>query len=760
MPLAETNSRFEQQSSSATTEQNQALESLRRESQAHKQQNADRGLIGVAVTTVTEFWHGSAASAGKIDSLATDIAASVKAHDSKRTADLEKEAQTAILADQKALRAASQIEQYGSGLIKSVGLFMPGKYGYALTAATAALDTYKPGAQSTKSTQGPQVTEGVGKGTEDKAVESTGRSFLEQTVDVGLGVTKAIGLKASFAYAASHNWGIAGSAVGLGVASRVAEVTLNRATYESGNGEYSAGLGASRIFAASTDTSALASDAISFVVARGALGKLNQSGALVESKMLSTVVAGGIFGASKGSSDEVIRQVKAGVFEPGQFATHVAAGAATNMIGAAIGAKAGEIRALNPSASNNFKAGDSLVRAVDVLPKPKDILVKPNDILAKAADGAIQHLEPAAINQAQRNFPGSTSREYKMVGTILPLAEMMAASKQAVALTRVREVKAGGELGPEQTLLVQHHDGVPISSIRTSIGKETIIAPGISIGSGRESVSRAGKASDLTADLATGQRAGEAVAKINERLASKADLIATCNPSCLPDFLKGKHILSSAQETLWLTQIGDRLKFSTGLDRSASPTGTLQPVALGEKSVSSLLLDPNTRSMLRHKDTHDLGLYADVLRDFKIPAKRVIDGGADSVVIELSNNQILKVTNQTWNPTWGTRTFRDAQGVEHRFDARIIGTPKLTDGPYGPANFYIQERVTTPVSKASMDLFARKLDRDRRYSFWDRDESQLGYVDLGAGKKGLVLIDYDAVRPPHLVERNLKKRWS
>jgi hypothetical protein len=735
MPLTETNSKFDQQTSSAATEQNQALESLRRESQAHKQQNADRGLIGVAVTSLTEFWHGSAASAGKIDSLATDIAASVKAGDSKRTADLEKEAQTAILADQKALRAASQIDQYGSGLIKSVGLFMPGKYGYALTAATAALDTYKPGAQGTKGTLGTG--------------ERTGHSFLEQTVDMGLGVTKAVGLKASFAYAASHNWGIAGSAVGLGVASRVAEVTLNRSTYESGNGQYSAGLGASRIFAASTDTSALACDAISFVVARGALGKLNQSGALVESKMLSSVVAGGIFGASKGSSDEVIRQVKAGVFEPGQFATHVAAGAATNMIGAAIGAKAGEVRALNPSGSANFKAGENLV-------KPTAGLVKPADVLAKAADGTTQHFEPAAINQAQRNFPGSTSREYKMVGTILPLAEMMAASKQAVSMTRVREVKAGGELGPEQTLLVQHHDGVPISS------------KGTSIRSGRESDSRTSKATDLaanqaadlTASLAAGQRAGETVAKINERLASKADLIATCNPSCLPDFLRGKHILSSAQETLWLTQIGDRLKFSTGLDRSASPSGMLQTVALGENSVSSLLLDPNTRSMLRHKDTHDLGLYADVLRDFKIPAKRIIDGGADSVVIELSNSQILKVTNQTWNPTWGTRTFRDAQGAEHRFDARIIGTPKLTDGPYGPANFYIQERVTTPVSKASMDLFAQKLDRDRRYSFWDRDESQLGYIDIGGGKKGLVLIDYDAVRPPHLVERNLKKRWS
>lgn len=57
--------------------------------------------------------------------------------------------------------------------------------------------------------------------------------------------------------------------------------------------------------------------------------------------MLSSVVAGGIFRASKGSSDEVIRQAKAVAFEPGQFATHVFAGAATNMIGAAIGANDG-----------------------------------------------------------------------------------------------------------------------------------------------------------------------------------------------------------------------------------------------------------------------------------------------------------------------------------------------------------------------------------------------------------------------------------
>lgn len=101
---------------------------------------------------------------------------SLKTGDTKRTADLEKEAQTAILADQKALRTASQIDQYGSGLIKSVGLFMPGKYGYALAATTAALDSYKPGAQSSES-RAAANKDGVYKNGETVSNYQTGPSF-------------------------------------------------------------------------------------------------------------------------------------------------------------------------------------------------------------------------------------------------------------------------------------------------------------------------------------------------------------------------------------------------------------------------------------------------------------------------------------------------------------------------------------------------------------------------------------------------------
>ena len=68
---------------------------------------------------------------------------------------------------------------------------MPGRYGYALAAATAALDRYKPGAQSSESRAAAY------KDGEKAGNYQTGPSYLEQTVDMGLAVTKAVGLKAS-----------------------------------------------------------------------------------------------------------------------------------------------------------------------------------------------------------------------------------------------------------------------------------------------------------------------------------------------------------------------------------------------------------------------------------------------------------------------------------------------------------------------------------------------------------------------------------
>jgi hypothetical protein len=499
-----------------------------------------------------------------------------------------------------------------------------------------------------------------------------------------------VGLKGAFWGAGKLNLGMATTAVGLGVGSRISDLALNRKTYLDGQtGKYDAGLGADRIWVGASDKGALATDIVTLLVARGALGKLNMAtdGALTSNKLWSTMAVGGVFGVSQGSVSEVIRQSRAGTFEPGQFAMHALMSGATSMAGAAIGGVGAQRMAL----AEAEKSG---------------LLTKPLAETSEIPGVNSANLVGLSIRDARPNFPGSASREYRITGGDLNVSETLAKSTAAIAFSRVREIQPGGALGPEQNLLVQHvGDGIPV----------------------------------------------------NAALAAKADIVATCNPGMLPLTVAAKHIMPSVQETLWLTQKpGGRLSFTERLAEALSP-GAPQPVALGNRSVSDILKDPSTLERIyAQPNPHDLGLYSDVLKGFKIPAKQVLVGGADSLVVELADDSILKITHQQWNPEWGHRTYRNPQGQIIQFDAKIIGVPKTFDRPDGMATYYIQERAQTPVSEAGVMTFADKLKQDGAYSFWDRDATQLGTVDIGNGKRVLRLLDYDAVRPPHLVPKDLK----
>jgi hypothetical protein len=492
-----------------------------------------------------------------------------------------------------------------------------------------------------------------------------------QALDVALGMGRSLGLKAAYLGAAKLNLGVASTAVGLGVGSRFADLALNRSTYLDGRtGQYDAGLGVRRVFEGTTDKTALISDIASMALAKGALGSINKAtgGALLNSRTWSTMAVGGVFGLTKGGIDETLRQHKEGHFDPEQFVLKTALSGATSMAGAALGG----------------------------LP---------------------------AIRSARPNFAGSEARQYQISGANInqPIAEILAGSRNASILTRVREVKADGKFGPEQNLLVQHGGkGIPV----------------------------------------------------NEALAARADIVASCDPASLPASLRERHIMPGAESTLWLTQSpGGKLSFRTQLTEALKSTtkiadyavdaaypaagmaGRLSTtVALGEQSVSSLLRAPGTRDLLREKNTHDLGLYSDVLKGFKTPALHVIDGGADSVVVRLADNNVLKITHLDWNPDWGKRTYEDAQGNKFRFDARILGEPRTVKRPDGQATFYVQEPAITPVSAADMDTFIARIERDRRYLYTDRDVHQLGYTDMGNGRRGLVLLDYDAVQTPQAVQ--------
>jgi hypothetical protein len=182
------------------------------------------------------------------------------------------------------------------------------------------------------------------------------------------------------------------------------------------------------------------------------------------------------------------------------------------------------------------------------------------------------------------------------------------------------------------------------------------------------------------------------------------------------------------------------------------PTGT----AGLNRSVSEFLVDPKIVERFRwyHETAPDI---AKAMRHFETPVSRFIDAGKDSIVMELADNRILKITDTPWNEEWGHRTVQTDHGVV-RFDNAIIGKPQSIDLPDGEATYYIQERAQTPVSVDHVRQFNNMIERDGTYEFWDKTltgESkhgarQLGYVTKN-GKRGIVLLDYDAVNYPELV---------
>lgn len=308
--------------------------------------------------------------------------------------------------------------------------------------------------------------------------------------------------------------------------------------------------------------------------------------------------------------------------------------------------------------------------------------------------------------EISRNFAGSTSREYQLVDPNVQIADLLRTSPEKSVYAPVREVSPSGELGPQQNLLIQHLD------------KDVLL---------------------------------------NQVLAQKADILATCNPLALPESFFGKHIMPSAQEGLWLTQAaGGRLRFSLTPESS-------QSVALGG-SVTDMLLDRNIVSQFRHKHETTFEI-AQAMRHFKTPVHRFIDAGADNIVMQLENGRILKITDKEWDEEWGHRTVQTEKGVV-RFDHAIIGKPQPIDLLYNRAFYYLEDPAITPVSLRHVRDFNDMIERDGTYQFWDKSFTdkqkhgarQLGYSRESNGKTGLVLLDFSAVAYPEEVPMMKNRR--
>lgn len=639
--------------SSSPSAGSDAVQRLSEEVQLHNKQIAAESWLQRGVSWAGQFWTHSDDSLNHLNQLNTQLQTALNAGDTGTAGQLAQSAQNLITTDQKSLQSEGTIAEYGAGMLKTAGLFIPNKAGYALSALAYAADNVKPG-------------------------ESIGLA----TADAGLGLAKGLALKGTFDVIGKREMGVAAKGVTMGITSRLADVSLSRQTYlDAKTGNYSAGLGAERTLAGVFDPWSMASDALTFGIAYKALGKLDAAG-LIKNKFTATVATSGIYGVSSGSVAEIRRQEAAGQgFDLGKILNSALWTGVTDAIAAAPGGAIGAAR-----------------------PRPAEVAGA--DLAADRPTGDGKTV-PVTAPTISRNFAGATAREFQLVDPNLRVAETLGQSPRAHMFVPVREVTGAGELGPQKNMLVQHFDNQT---------------------------------------------------PLIENLANRADVLASCNWMRLPEDMQSKAVLRSEQPGLWLTQAaGGRLRFTTDKPSTVA-AGDSQPVELRTPTtVSDLLLDPHASERLR--DMHDLAAMGKEMKHFKVPALRILDGGADSVVVELTDGRILKITDRPWDPTWGSRSIESGWWGHKDIDARILTKPQTIELPDAQARYYIQERARTPVHMDDLQAFDAMIDENGTYKLWDNDFSdhgihQLGYVSRPGDPNSIVLLDYDAMRTPDKVPKD------
>ncbi|MBX9567980.1 MAG: hypothetical protein K2X77_03755 [Candidatus Obscuribacterales bacterium] len=309
---------------------------------------------------------------------------------------------------------------------------------------------------------------------------------------------------------------------------------------------------------------------------------------------------------------------------------------------------------------------------------------------SKLEDFANQRKAELSSRPEQASSP--LVREFVAKQDVSGLLERLRAGQPA--LLEVREVLGGAKaLGPEKTMLVQH------------------LEPG---------------------------------GKINTSLVDKAKIVACCGIDALGSALQGKHLFGKG-DSVTLQVPGSRLlRFSLG-DSGAGLTPNAPALALGGgHKVSDLIrkMDINSPFAL----TKDLEPFARAMEHFNQPATRII-GGVTNIAIELQNGRILRVTDQAIPADWGRRTLKVGDR-ELRMDAKLDSLQQVRVGK-DVINYYLQDKLQSPVSAADLKLFERLVKQDGKYDFWDNYHGvkQLGYETLPNGTRGIVLLDYDAVRP-------------
>lgn len=710
---------------------------LTREINEHREEDKNRSYLSKLIVGVTEAFHGQDKSLLRLESLQLQYGTAKMAGNLNAAEEAHKQIREAVQADVGARQSAQSWSDHTGGFVKSVGYFMPGRGGYALSAMVNASDAAHPN-------------------------DSLERQFADST----LGAGKGLALKWTFDKVGGSEMNMMLKAGTLSIANRLAETGLNSHTYfDPKTREFDALGGLWRTVSKTADPTQLATDAITFGAGYLALRKMGLSAEFAKVNPITTqAITGGAFGFSSGFFNNVQMQqkigghvdyasaLKSGLLQMSLDGTAAAFGASTmGRPAASLSERAASVEqaAMADGVPRKTQLAD-LEKHVDAvlgfdnrpIARPKidgtgdrsSISLATNDGVADGggrATVAVASGDRSSISVAKS--PGI--REFvtrENVADLMPrLAEQ---GTNAKAVVNVREVLNPGEskpqFGPERSLLIQHVDqGLKVT--------------------------------------------GEGF--------NATDLLATCNPRVLEALgikdVANRHIFPGAASDVMLQVPGsNQLRFSLPEALKASKHAGEPAVKLGElgdfegRAERGMTVSQWLRSIgndHRMSDLHDVKAMARALEQVKAPIERYLGGGAETIAFKMKDGGVFRLTDKPFRSDWGGRTL-DFEGKQVRFDASILGERKEIMTPDGPVSYYYQQKGITPVKLADVDLFDRLVERDGRYVFWDNDQSswgrgQLAYVPLlklpdgkfsaiplrsraGMSNRGLALIDYDAVR--------------
>ena len=661
------------------------------------------------MSDVTEPLHGGQASLNSLDILSgkANLLRSFGANESAK--ELEPQIKQAREAARQAAHRDQEITSYGTNFLKSVGLFFPGGAGRVSSAALFGLDSARP-------------SDPIGL----------------RIVDFGLGAGKGFAMKLAMDKIGDSKMNVAGKAFLTGCTFRLTETALTRQNWqnkETGAPDLLGGLGRSGW--SLIDPAAVVNDALVFGSAHYVLGRAKLANPnLMKNALVANGLGGVCFGFSSGTFNELRRSRETqtpfefrrafiqggldgvaslpGGYRMRQLQLREPLAALEPPAGAAAPKSlpentAGQLKENLPSASSeavlNPAASASQPKGLEILS-----LVKVNDLVTPCFPDYV------SVRSLQRTM--GTGRQFMVVGGHEHLNQF-AQGGSGSALLKVREVAQSGAVsGDSKSLLVQH--------------------------------------------LEPGRPLVEA--------ARQADLIASCNPQMLESAgLRARHVLPDAGGVVWMTGKGANLRFLseptldlTKLTVAMEPwraeflspragAGACPQRAIPlSKPVAELLKEvPRDR---RYWDLHNLNDFADAMRGFRVPGKRIAGGGVDSMVIELVDGRMLKITDKWFDPEWGSRTYPDPRTGEPRvFDAKLLSEPRQVVVNDRLVTWYLQEKVKMTISVPHLDLLASRIDAGGKYLFWDMNftshgKSQAGYAALPNGRRRLAIADFDSVR--------------